>query len=153
MIVSVASQEQVRQDRTDTVIESTALRSMYEVRAGHDFTSASGRFRPENARPSQPSRNPHSSTTVNATRVAEWRGGVVPVWSRPSIADVGTSLKYWELVLTSPDSVSSENIAAHRSFERSPQEPDLFRPFVVSVVGDRSHVDARREPVIHRGEQ
>ena len=35
----VAEQEGVRHDRIDTVIESTTLRQMYEVRAEHDFTA------------------------------------------------------------------------------------------------------------------
>ena len=39
-LASVAGQEQVRHDRIDTVVESTSLRSMYELRAEHDFTSA-----------------------------------------------------------------------------------------------------------------
>lgn len=30
--------EQVRHDRIDTVVESTSLRAMYEVRSEHDFT-------------------------------------------------------------------------------------------------------------------
>jgi hypothetical protein len=30
--------ERVRHDRIDTVVESTSLRAMYEVRAEHDFT-------------------------------------------------------------------------------------------------------------------
>lgn len=39
-LASVAAQEQVRHDRIDTVVESTTLRCMYELRAEHDFTSA-----------------------------------------------------------------------------------------------------------------
>jgi hypothetical protein len=35
----VAGAERVRHDRIDTVIESTSLRCMYEVRTEHDFTS------------------------------------------------------------------------------------------------------------------
>lgn len=39
-LAAVAAQEQVRHDRIDTVVESTSLRSMYELQAEHDFTSA-----------------------------------------------------------------------------------------------------------------
>jgi len=35
---AVASQEQVRHDRIDDVIESTEVRAMYELRSEHDFT-------------------------------------------------------------------------------------------------------------------
>ena len=38
-LASVASQERVRHDRIETVIESTSLRCMYELRAEHDFTT------------------------------------------------------------------------------------------------------------------
>ncbi len=38
-LASVEVQEQVRHDRIDTVVESTRLRCMYELRAEHDFTS------------------------------------------------------------------------------------------------------------------
>jgi len=36
---AVAAQESVRHDRIDTVIESTKLRRMFEVRSEHDFTA------------------------------------------------------------------------------------------------------------------
>jgi hypothetical protein len=39
-LASVAGAESVRHERIDTVIESTALRCMYELRTEHDFTSA-----------------------------------------------------------------------------------------------------------------
>jgi hypothetical protein len=48
-LASVASQEQVRHDRIDTVIESTALRSVYELRAEHDFTSVPVAIEPGSA--------------------------------------------------------------------------------------------------------
>lgn len=48
-LASVAGQEQVRHDRIDTVIESTALRSMYELRAEHDFTSVPVTIEPGSA--------------------------------------------------------------------------------------------------------
>ncbi len=35
----VASQEQVRHDRIDEVIESTELRAFYDLRTEHDFTN------------------------------------------------------------------------------------------------------------------
>jgi hypothetical protein len=38
-LARVAAQEGVRHERIDTVIESTALRQMYELRAEHDFTA------------------------------------------------------------------------------------------------------------------
>ena len=37
---AVAPAESVRHDRIETVIESTSLRCMYELRTEHDFTSA-----------------------------------------------------------------------------------------------------------------
>jgi hypothetical protein len=48
-LASVAAQEQVRHDRIETVIESTALRSMYELRAEHDFTSVPVAIEPGSA--------------------------------------------------------------------------------------------------------
>jgi hypothetical protein len=38
-LAAVAALEAVRHDRIDTVIESTALRRMFEVRSEHDFTA------------------------------------------------------------------------------------------------------------------
>ena len=38
-LAAVAGSESVRHDRIDTVIESTSLRCMYELRTEHDFTS------------------------------------------------------------------------------------------------------------------
>ena len=38
-LAAVAAPESVRHDRIDTVIESTSLRCMYELRTEHDFTS------------------------------------------------------------------------------------------------------------------
>jgi hypothetical protein len=38
-LAAVAAQESVRHDRIDTVIESTKLRRMFEVRSEHDFTA------------------------------------------------------------------------------------------------------------------
>jgi hypothetical protein len=38
-MAGVSEPESVRHDRIDTVIESTRLRCMYEVRTEHDFTS------------------------------------------------------------------------------------------------------------------
>jgi hypothetical protein len=38
-LAAVAGQERVRHDRIETVVESTTLRCMYELRAEHDFTS------------------------------------------------------------------------------------------------------------------
>ncbi len=38
-LAATAAQETVRHDRIDTVIESTTLRCMYELRTEHDFTS------------------------------------------------------------------------------------------------------------------
>ena len=38
-LAAVAAQEAVRHDRIDTVIESTVLRLMFEVRSEHDFTA------------------------------------------------------------------------------------------------------------------
>ena len=37
-LAAVAAQESVRHDRIETVIESTTLRRMFEVRSEHDFT-------------------------------------------------------------------------------------------------------------------
>jgi hypothetical protein len=39
-LASVARPEAVRHERIDTVVESTTLRCIFEVRAEHDFTSA-----------------------------------------------------------------------------------------------------------------
>jgi hypothetical protein len=39
-LAEVARKEQVRHRRIDTVVESTALRCMYELHTEHDFTSA-----------------------------------------------------------------------------------------------------------------
>ena len=38
-LASVAAAERVRHDRIETVIESTTLRCLYELRREHDFTS------------------------------------------------------------------------------------------------------------------
>jgi hypothetical protein len=38
-LASVAAQEQVRHDRIDSVVESTTLRCLYELRTEHDFTA------------------------------------------------------------------------------------------------------------------
>lgn len=38
-LASVAQQEHARHDRIDTVVESTSLRCLYELRTEHDFTS------------------------------------------------------------------------------------------------------------------
>jgi hypothetical protein len=38
-LAAAAASESVRHDRIDTVIESTSLRCMYELRTEHDFTS------------------------------------------------------------------------------------------------------------------
>ena len=38
-LAEVTTQEHVRHDRIDTVVESTSLRCMYEVHTEHDFTS------------------------------------------------------------------------------------------------------------------
>ena len=38
-LAAVAGSESVRHDRIDTVIESTSLRCMYELRSEHDFSS------------------------------------------------------------------------------------------------------------------
>src|SRR5262245_55232441 len=38
-LAEVAAQERVRHERIVTVVETTELRCMYEVRAEHDFTS------------------------------------------------------------------------------------------------------------------
>ena len=48
-LAGVAAHEQVRHDRIDTVIESTALRTMYELRAEHDFTAAPVAIEPGSA--------------------------------------------------------------------------------------------------------
>jgi hypothetical protein len=40
MTAAVESAESIRHDRIDTVIESTSLRCMYELRTEHDFTLA-----------------------------------------------------------------------------------------------------------------
>ena len=48
-LASVAAQEQVRHDRIETVVESTALRSMYDLRAEHDFTSVPVAIEPGSA--------------------------------------------------------------------------------------------------------
>jgi len=48
-LASVAAQEQVRHDRIETVVESTALRSMYELRAEHNFTSVPVAIEPGSA--------------------------------------------------------------------------------------------------------
>jgi len=39
-LAEVARQQHVRHRRIDTVVESTTLRCMYELRTEHDFTSA-----------------------------------------------------------------------------------------------------------------
>jgi hypothetical protein len=39
-LAEAAAQERVRHERIDTVVESTTLRCMYEVRTEHDFTGA-----------------------------------------------------------------------------------------------------------------
>jgi hypothetical protein len=38
-LAAVATQESVRHERIDTVVESTSLRCMYELHTEHDFTS------------------------------------------------------------------------------------------------------------------
>jgi len=38
-LAEVVAQEHVRHERIDTVVESTTLRCMYEMRAEHDFTT------------------------------------------------------------------------------------------------------------------
>jgi hypothetical protein len=46
---SVAAQEGVRHERIDTVIESTTLRQMFELRSENDFTGAPRRIEPGSA--------------------------------------------------------------------------------------------------------
>ena len=43
-LAAARDSEQVRHDRTDTVIESTTLRAMYHVQAEHDFTAVPQRI-------------------------------------------------------------------------------------------------------------
>jgi hypothetical protein len=43
-LAEVAGQERVRHDRIDTVIESTTLRCMYDLRSEHDFTDLPARI-------------------------------------------------------------------------------------------------------------
>ena len=43
-LAEVAGQEHVRHDRIDTVIESSTLRQMYDLRSEHDFTELPARI-------------------------------------------------------------------------------------------------------------
>ena len=48
-LAEVAGQERVRHERIDTVVESTTLRCMYDLRSEHDFTDLPTEIEPGSA--------------------------------------------------------------------------------------------------------